>query len=121
MTAIAPAAQRGSDFSTLVKAVRSAGLFERRLASYGIRGALTLGAYAATCLAIVWVGNSWYQLINAVVFGLVWGQLAFLGHDAGHQAILGLRLGGDSVVRVMGDVLVGLSYGWWVDAQSPSR
>jgi len=84
VTAIAPPAQRGSDFSTLVKAVRSAGLFKRRLASYGIRGALTLGAYAATCLAIVWVGNSWYQLINAVIFGLLWGQLAFLSHDAGH-------------------------------------
>ena len=118
MTAIAPPAQRGSDFSTLVKAVRSAGLFERRLASYGIRGALTLGAYAATCLAIVWVGNSWYQLINAVVFGLVWGQLAFLGHDAGHQAIFARRRLNDALGRMLGNVLVGLSYGWWVDTHN---
>jgi fatty acid desaturase len=118
VTAIAPPAQRGSDFSTLVKAVRSAGLFERRLASYGIRGALTLGAYAATCLAIVWVGNSWYQLINAVVFGLVWGQLAFLGHDAGHQAIFARRRLNDALGRMLGNVLVGLSYGWWVDTHN---
>jgi fatty acid desaturase len=118
VTAIAPPAQRGSDYATLVKAVRSAGLFERRLASYGIRGALTLGSYAAICLSIVWVGDSWYQLINAVVFGLVWGQLAFLGHDAGHQAIFARRRLNDALGRMLGNVLVGLSYGWWVDTHN---
>jgi fatty acid desaturase len=118
VTAVSPPTQRGSDYATLVKAVRSAGLFKRRLASYGIRGALTLGSYAAICLAIVWVGNSWYQLINAVVFGLVWGQLAFLGHDAGHQAIFARRRLNDVLGRMLGNVLVGLSYGWWVDTHN---
>jgi len=117
MTAAATA-QRGSDYATLVRAVRSAGLFERRMVSYAIRGSLTLGSYAASCVAIVWVGNSWYQLINAVVFGLVWGQLAFLGHDAGHQAIFSGRRANDALGRVLGDVLVGLSYGWWVDTHN---
>jgi fatty acid desaturase len=110
--------QRGSDYAALVKTVRSAGLFERRLISYGIRGSLTLGSYAGICLAIVWVGNSWYQLIIAVVFGMVWGQLAFLGHDAGHQAIFGQRRWNDVLGRVLGNVLVGLSYGWWVDTHN---
>ena len=117
MTAAATA-QRGSDYAALVKTVRSAGLFDRRLVSYGIRGSLTLGSYAASCLLIVWVGNSWYQLINAVVFGLVWGQVAFLGHDAGHQAIFALRRWNDVLGRSLGDVLVGLSYGWWVDTHN---
>jgi fatty acid desaturase len=117
MTAAATA-QRGSDYAALVKTVRSAGLFERRLVSYGIRSFLTLGSYAGICLAIVWVGNSWYQMINAVVFGLVWGQLAFLGHDAGHQAIFNQRRWNDALGRVLGNVLVGLSYGWWVDTHN---
>jgi fatty acid desaturase len=117
MTAIATA-QRGSDYAALVKTVRSAGLFERRLVSYAIRGALTLGGYAAICVAIVWVGNSWYQLINAAVFGLAWGQLAFLGHDAGHQAIFKRRRTNDIVGRLLGNVLVGLSYGWWVNTHN---
>ena len=117
MTAAATA-HRGSDYATLVKAVRSAGLFERRPVSYAIRGVLTLGGFAAICVAIVWVGNSWYQLINAAVFGLAWGQLAFLGHDAGHQAIFKRRRANDIVGRVLGNVLVGLSYGWWVDTHN---
>jgi fatty acid desaturase len=118
VTAVAPPAQRGSDYAALVKAVRSAGLFKRRLVSYGIRGSLTLGSYAAICLSIIWVGNSWYQLINAALFGLVWGQLAFFGHDAGHQAIFTRRRWNDLLGRLLGNLLVGLSYGWWVDTHN---
>jgi len=91
VTASAVAAARGSDYAALIKIVRSAGLLERSLVSYAIRGLLTLGFYAATSFPVVWVGDSWYQLINAVVFGLAWGQVAFLGHDAGHQAIFANR------------------------------
>jgi fatty acid desaturase len=110
--------ERGSDYAALVKNVRRAGLLDRRLVSYGIRGSLTLGFYAAICLVIVWVGNSWYQLINAAVFGLAWGQVAFLGHDAGHQAIFASRRANDALGRVLANLLVGLSYGWWVDTHN---
>jgi fatty acid desaturase len=117
MTAAATV-RRGSDYAALVRAVRGAGLFERRLVAYAFRGSLTLGAYAASCLVIVWVGNSWYQMINAVVFAVVWGQLAFLGHDAGHHAIFERRRPNDVLGRLLGNVLVGLSYGWWVDTHN---
>ena len=118
MTAAAVVAARGSDYAALIKTVRTAGLLDRRLVSYAIRGLLTLGLYGATCFAVVWVGNSWYQLIVAAVFGLAWGQIAFLGHDAGHQAIFASRRANDVLGRVLGNVLVGLSYGWWVDTHS---
>jgi len=118
VTVTAPSVERGSDYAALVKIIRRAGLLDRRLVSYGIRGSLTLGSYVAICLAIVWVGNSWYQLINAAVFGLVWGQVAFLGHDAGHQAIFASRRSNDALGRLLGNVLVGLSYGWWVDTHN---
>ena len=118
MTVTAPVVERGSDYAALVKNVRRAGLLDRRLVSYGIRGSLTLTFYAAICFAIVWVGNSWYQLINAALFGLAWGQVAFLGHDAGHQAIFASRRANDALGRVLGNLLVGLSYGWWVDTHN---
>ncbi len=101
-----------------MRRVRNAGLFERRLVSYAVRAILTLGSYAAICVAVVWLGNSWFQMINAVVFGVVWGQVAFLGHDAGHQAVFGRRRWNDALGRVLGNVLVGLSYGWWVDTHN---
>jgi fatty acid desaturase len=109
---------RGSDFAALVKAVRGAGLLDRRRVSYGIRAAFTLGLYAATCVAIVLLGNSWYQLVPAAVFAVAWGQVAFLGHDAGHQAIFATRRWNDALGRGLGNVLTGLSYGWWVDTHN---
>jgi fatty acid desaturase len=118
MTATAPLVERGSDYAALAKTIRRAGLLDRRPISYGVRGSLTLGFYAAICLAIVWVGDSWYQLVNAAVFGLAWGQVAFLGHDAGHQAIFASRRSNDALGRVLGNLLVGLSYGWWVDTHN---
>jgi fatty acid desaturase len=115
VTASAPTIQRGSDYAVLIKTVRGAGLLDRRPLSYTIRGLLTLGFYAATCVVVVWVGNSWYQLITAAVFGLAWGQVAFLGHDAGHQAIFASRRLNDVLGRTLGNLLIGLSFGWWVD------
>jgi fatty acid desaturase len=44
--------------------------------------------------------------------------VAFLGHDAGHQAIFASRRSNDALGRVLGNLLVGLSYGWWVDTHN---
>ena len=107
-----------SDFTTLMKSVRAAGLLDRRRGHYAIRGILTLTFLAATCVSIVLVGNSWFQLINAGVLALAFAQLAFLGHDAGHQAIFASRFWNDVVGRVLGNVLTGLSFGWWVNTHN---
>jgi fatty acid desaturase len=107
-----------SDFSELVKAVRAAGLLERRLVSYSIRGVSTLGFLAGVVVSIVLIGNSWFQLITAALLALAFAQVAFLGHDAGHQAIFASRRHNDALGRTLGNVLIGLSYGWWVDTHS---
>jgi fatty acid desaturase len=114
----APVTQRGSDYANLCRTIRASGLLDRRLVAYWVRGALTLGFFVATCLAIVWVGDSWYQTITAVVLGLAFTQIAFLGHDSGHQAIFSSRRANDALGRLLGNVLVGLSYGWWVDTHN---
>jgi fatty acid desaturase len=107
-----------SDFSELLKTVRAAGLLERRRVSYGLRGALTLGFLAAVVIAIVVLGNTWYQLISAAILALAFAQIAFMGHDAGHQAIFANRRHNDALGRTFGNVLIGLSYGWWVDTHN---
>ncbi|HVV14681.1 acyl-CoA desaturase [Amycolatopsis sp.] len=107
-----------SDFSELVRAVRAAGLLDRRLARYGLRTALTLGFLAAVVAGVVLLGNSWFQLVPAVLLAFAFAQVAFLGHDAGHQAIFANRRHNDALGRTLGNVLIGLSYGWWVDTHS---
>lgn len=108
-------ASRGSDFAGLRRQVSAARLLERRPAHYAVRIALTVGAYAGVWWAMTLLGHSWYQLLLAAAMGVVFTQVAFLGHDGGHQQILRSRRANDVVGLVAGDLLVGLSYGWWLD------
>ncbi|MDT4912130.1 MAG: hypothetical protein QOC66_1258 [Pseudonocardiales bacterium] len=107
-------ATRGSEFAGLSKQVRAAGLLDRRRVNYTVRIALILLAYSGTWTALVLVGDSWYTTIVAVVLGLVFTQVGFLGHDGGHQQIAAKRKNNDVVALIAGDLLIGLSISWWV-------
>ncbi|MDT4982824.1 MAG: hypothetical protein QOF95_314, partial [Pseudonocardiales bacterium] len=106
---------RGSDFAGLCRQIREANLLDRRRGNYAARILITLGLFAAGWAAFVWVGNSWYQTIVAAVMGVLFTQVAFLGHDGGHQQVFRSKRANDAIGVVAGDLLVGLSYGWWVD------
>jgi fatty acid desaturase len=108
-------ARRGSDFAELCRQVRELRLLDRRYDSYLLRIAVTLSAFAAAWTVFVLLGSSWFQLIVAGVLGVLFTQVAFLGHDGGHQQIWRSRRANDLLGVVAGALLVGLSYGWWVD------
>ncbi len=80
-------APRGSDYAVLSRQIRAAGLLARRPGAYAVHSGVTLAFYLATCAAVVWVGDSWYQMIVAAVLGVAFTQVAFLAHDGGHQQI----------------------------------
>ena len=117
LTTAAPlhAEATGSEFATLSRRVRAAGLLDRRYGSYLIRSAMTFAALGAAWTLFVLLGNSWLQLIVAGGLGLLFTQVAFMGHDSGHRQVLASRRGNDLLTIVAGNLLVGLSYGWWVD------
>ncbi|MDQ1745129.1 MAG: hypothetical protein QOE23_3468, partial [Pseudonocardiales bacterium] len=114
-TTAVPGAVRGSDFAALCRQVRATDLLERRGRHYLLRISATVLALVLTCAAFVLLGDSWYQLGIAAVLGVVFTQLAFLGHDGGHQQICRSRRANDLIGIVIGDLLVGLSFGWWLD------
>jgi fatty acid desaturase len=41
-------------------------------------------------------------------------QTGFIGHDAGHRQISGSKRADGLIGRIHGNLLIGLSYGWWV-------
>jgi fatty acid desaturase len=106
---------RGSDFAGLCRQIREANLLDRRRGNYAARILITLALFAAGWAAFVWVGDSWYQTIVAAVLGVLFTQVAFLGHDGGHQQVFRSKRANDMIGLLAGDLLVGLSYGWWVD------
>jgi fatty acid desaturase len=104
-----------SDFVALSHQIRAHRLLDRRRLQYSFRIVATVGAFAATWAAFAFLGNTWWQLLIAVAMGFVSTQVAFIGHDSGHQQIARSKRSNEAIGLVVGDLLVGLSYGWWVE------
>lgn len=104
---------RGSDYAVLLRRARQAGLLDRRLGYYAWRSAVTALAFAAGWAAFFFIGNSWWQLGVAAFLAVVFAQIAFLGHDAGHRQIFGGRRANYLFGAIAGNLGIGLSIGWW--------
>jgi fatty acid desaturase len=110
-----PAAQRGSEYAQLSRLVRQAGLLERRCGYYIWKISATVVLLAAGWAAFVVVGDSWWQLAVAVFLAVMFTQVGFLGHDAGHRQIFASRRASYVLGVLLGNLGIGLSYNWWVD------
>jgi fatty acid desaturase len=107
-------AARGSDYADLCRRIRSAGLLDRRPRYYAVKITVNAVLLAAGGAAFVLIGRSWYQLLVAAFLAFVFTQIAFVGHDAGHRQIAASRRVNDLLGVLHGNLLIGLSYGWWV-------
>ena len=111
-TAAAP--RSGSEYAQLSRQIKEAGLLELRSAYYIWKITLTVAALAAGWTAFIVVGDSWWQLAVAGFLAVVFTQIGFLGHDAGHRQIFGTRRASYVAGVLLGNLGIGLSYGWWV-------
>jgi fatty acid desaturase len=109
-----PASSGGSDYARLSRAVRQAGLLDRRPGNYAWRIAITVFLLLAGWAGVVLVGDSWWQLAMAAFLGVMFTQVGFLGHDAGHRQICGSRRLSYIMGILLGNLGIGLSFGWWV-------
>jgi fatty acid desaturase len=105
---------RWAEYAQLSRQIKQAGLLERRRGWYAARIGLNLALLAAGGAAFVALGDSWWQLVTAAYLAVVFTQLAFVGHDAGHRQLFRSRRANDRVGLVHANLLVGISFGWWV-------
>ena len=101
----------------LLAEVREAGLLRRRRGYYAVVITANLMVFAGAWVAFAFLGDTWWQLLIAAVLAVVFAQLAFVGHDAGHKQIFRTRRPNDAVGVVHGG-LVGMSYQWWIDGHN---
>src|SRR5207245_11275642 len=67
------------------------------------------------CLVVLFtVGVVWAQALAAVGLAIVSGQLGFQLHDSGHRQMFVSGRKNAIVGLVTADLLLGMSYGWWV-------
>jgi fatty acid desaturase len=99
-------------FSMLRSQLSEAGFFDMRPWVY-VKRALVLGFIFACSIALS-VRPSYFECVSgAVCMALVWQQLAFIGHDAGHASITGYRLFDLKLGVLFGNAVGGVSIGWW--------
>ncbi len=86
----------------------------RRPGYYSIKISLNLLFMLGGWVVFFVLGRSWWQLLTAVFLGIMFAQTGFIGHDAGHRQISGSKRTDDLIGRIHGNLLIGLSYGWWI-------
>jgi len=102
-------------FTALAQVVRESGLLERARWFYVV---LMIGlglALLGAGVAFVVLGDSWWQLVVAAVLGILFTQFAFFSHEAAHRQVLSSGPANDRAGLVVGTLLVGMSYSWWMN------
>jgi len=105
---------RWGEYTQLSRQIKQAGLLERRRGWYLVRIGANLMLLAVGGVAVVVLGRSWWQLLTAAYLAVVFTQIAFVGHDAGHRQIFRSRRANDLVGLLHANLGVGVSFDWWV-------
>ncbi len=108
----------GSEFAELKRRIQAAGLLDRRYGWYVMRLGLLIAAFALATTALLLLRASWWQLVVAAAFGLLFTQAAFLAHDGAHRQVFESGRRNAAFSRVVANLVVGLSYGWWMHKHS---
>lgn len=106
------------DFFELSQYVKDAGLMDRRTNRYMIRCAVLGLGFMIACTLLLTLGDSLWQLAVAVLFGVLFTQVAFLCHDSAHQQVFASGRSNTRFSRILGNLVVGMSYQWWVRKHS---
>ncbi len=107
-----PASSPTSSYTDLAATVRDSGLMARRYGYYWSHIVGAVVAIAGVLATMVWLGNSWFQLLVAALLGTLFTQCGFLGHDAAHRQVFQSAAWNEWTARLL-SMGVGLSYGWW--------
>ncbi|MFD8318130.1 fatty acid desaturase family protein [Kitasatospora purpeofusca] len=106
--------REGSDFAQLARRINEEGLLDRRPGYYTVRIGLTLAAFAGGWYALFALGDTWLQLALAAGMSVVFTQLGLLAHDLAHRQVFGGRRASETGGRIVANLLMGMSYGWWM-------
>ena len=98
-----------SKYRALEQQLRAAGLFDCPYYAYGIECI----RYLALVAAFVYFLKTQYFFLSAVSLGLLWHQLVFTVHDAGHMGITHSFHGDTTIGIIIADFIGGLSVCWW--------
>jgi fatty acid desaturase len=101
-------------YGELAREIRRRGLLHPRPGYYLLLGSIDLAGLVAVVTGMVLLRDSWWAPLLAPPLAVVSTQIAFLSHDAAHRQVFRGGRPRDVLCLVQGNLLTGLSYGWWV-------
>jgi len=99
-------------YSQVSQTVKESGLLRRAPWFYAMVGSLIALGFGGAITGFFLLGDSWFQLLIAAAFGLLFTQVAFITHEAAHRQVLAKVTANDRLARLLAG-FVGLSYSWW--------
>ncbi|MFF5230831.1 fatty acid desaturase family protein [Dactylosporangium sp. NPDC000521] len=108
-------ADRTSDFTTLSRHIRAAGLLDRRPGYYALRFTLVGALYAGGWAAVALIGSSWWALLAAALLAVAFAQVALVAHDLAHKQVFRTARISEILGMLVGNLGIGMSYGWWMN------
>ena len=100
-------------FVEVSRVVRETGLMQRTPRFYILIAAGLAVAFGGAITGFILFDDSWFQLLIAAAFGILFTQVAFLAHEAAHRQILASGPANDRLARILAAGVVGISYSWW--------
>lgn len=107
--------QDKNDYSALKQLMKQKGLLEKQPLYYSLRIALLAAMLIAGVAFLLLVHVFWLQMLDAVYLAIVFTQIGLLSHEAGHRQMFHSAWKHDAVSLIGGNLLIGMSYGWWLD------
>ena len=107
-----------SDFAALLATVRDAGLLRRHRRFYLINFLIVSVVMAGAWVGFALLRGSWYELLIAGAMGVLFTQYAFMGHESAHRQVWASPMANDYTARILCNLIVGMSYSWWMNKHS---
>jgi fatty acid desaturase len=104
-----------SSYQAVAQAVREGGLLRRARWFYVTVFTVLCAGLAGAAVGFLLLGDSWFQLLIAGALGVLLTQVAFLSHEAAHRQVFASGRTNDRAGRLVGTLLVGMSYQWWMN------
>ncbi len=107
-----------NDYAELRCVLKEKGLFKTHVFHYLLYLFFALGLLASSAVILISRRDFWSEGLTILVLAFSSTQLCFLGHDACHYAIFRRRWPNELFALFVGNLLVGISRGWWTHSHN---
>jgi len=102
-----------ADFRALRQRLLEEGYYRTHWSFYAYQTVWLAYWFTMAIYLTVWGDEMWKRLAGSLCMGIFWQQLAFPGHDLGHNAVTHIAWIDNLIGICCGNLLGGVSIGWW--------